>query len=147
MFVGVARLVIQIPGARSLKDRRRVVKSFKERARARLPVSIAEVGDVERYQVATLGACVVAREADRCREALSAVVSLARSVNDAVLADVRTEIVPFGDGGSGVRGGIEHALESDTGEFVDIDDLDPATFAAAPDEAGSSRARGKKGRK
>ena len=36
MFVGVARFVLQIPGARSLKDRRKVVKSFKDRVRARL---------------------------------------------------------------------------------------------------------------
>ena len=66
MFVGVARLVLQIPGARSLKDRRQVVKSFKERARARLPVSISEVGDVERHQVATLGAVTVARDSAYC---------------------------------------------------------------------------------
>src|SRR6185436_1275810 len=111
MFVGVARLVISIPGAQSLKDRRRVVKSFKDRVRARFPVSIAEVGDLERYQVATLGVAVVSGEAARCSEVLSAVARAAEQANDAVLADVATEIVPFGAGGSGIRGGIEQALE------------------------------------
>jgi hypothetical protein len=47
MYIGVLRLVFQIPGAASLKDRRRVVKSFKDRVKARFPVSIAEVGDLE----------------------------------------------------------------------------------------------------
>ncbi|MFM2077254.1 MAG: hypothetical protein RJA49_1144, partial [Actinomycetota bacterium] len=46
MFVGVARIVLQIPGARSLKDRRRVVTGLKDRTRATLPVSIAEIGDL-----------------------------------------------------------------------------------------------------
>lgn len=110
MFVGVLRLVFQIPGAASLKDRRRVVKSFKDRARARFPISIAEVGDVERYQVATLGVTVVSRDSSRCSEVMSAVSRSAGLLSDAVLADVATEIVSFGDGGSGLRGGIEQAL-------------------------------------
>jgi uncharacterized protein YlxP (DUF503 family) len=113
MFVGVGRLVLQIPGARSLKDRRRVVKSFKDRVRAKLPVSIAEVGDLEQLQVATVGVAVVSNETERCDEILSAAAGMARVLPDAVLADVRTEIVPFGAGGRGIEHGIERALEPD----------------------------------
>jgi uncharacterized protein len=111
MFVGVARIVLQIPGARSLKDRRRVVKGLKDRARAKLPVSIAEVGDLERHQVATLGVCVVSNDSARCAEVLSHMASLAGAAHDALVADVATEIVSFGAGGSGIRGGIEQALD------------------------------------
>ncbi len=110
MFVGVSRQVLQIPGARGLKDRRRVIKSLKDRLRARLPVSVAEVGNVERYQVATLGLCVVSSDAARCREVLDRAASIAGALRDAVLADVATEVLSFGDGGAGVRGGIEHVL-------------------------------------
>ena len=115
MFIGVLRLVFQIPGAASLKDRRRVVKGFKDRVRARFPVSIAEVGDLERHQVATLGVAVVSNEAARCQEVLSAVSRAAEQANDAVLADVATEIVPFGSAGGGIRGGIEQALSRGPG--------------------------------
>lgn len=118
VYVGVARIVLQVPGARSLKDRRRVVKSFKDRVRGKVPVAIAEVGDLERYQVVTLGVSTVSNEAARCSEALSAVVKLARQVSDAVLADVATEVVSYGEGGSGIRGGIEQAL-SDFGDDED----------------------------
>jgi uncharacterized protein YlxP (DUF503 family) len=121
MFVGVARLVLQIPGARSLKDRRRVVKSFKDRVRARLPVSVAEVGDVERYQLATLGVAVVSGDSDRCREVLSRIRSLADQVGDAVLADVRTEVLSFGSGGQGIQGGIEEVF----GQSGPTEDDDP----------------------
>jgi uncharacterized protein YlxP (DUF503 family) len=127
MFVGVGRLVLQIPGARSLKDRRRVVKSFKDRVRAKLPVSIAEVGDLEQLQVATVGVAVVANETERCDEILSAAVGMARVLPDAVLADVRTEVVPFGTGGRGLERGIERALEpeafgGEAGVDSDVDD-------------------------
>src|SRR4029453_16332935 len=101
MFVGVGRLVIQIPGAQSLKDRRRVVKSFKDRLRAKLPVSVAEVGDLEALQVATLGVAVVSNETGRCHEVLAAALSMARVISDAVLCDVRTEVLPFGSAGKG----------------------------------------------
>jgi uncharacterized protein len=111
MLVGVARLVISIPGAQSLKDRRRVVKSLKDRIRAKLPVSIAEVGDLERYQVATLGVAIVSNDSSRCSEVLDAAARMARGARDAVLADVATEIITLGAGGRGVRGGIEQALE------------------------------------
>ncbi|GMV15197.1 MAG: DUF503 domain-containing protein [Polyangiaceae bacterium] len=117
-------MVLQIPGARSLKDRRQVVKSFKERARARLPVSISEVGDVERHQVATLGAVTVARDSAYCVSVISQLTELASSLPDGVLADVRTEVLSFGEGGEGIRGGIESRAEGSRsnppGDFADL---------------------------
>jgi uncharacterized protein YlxP (DUF503 family) len=110
MFIGVGRLAIQIPEARSLKDRRRVVKSFKDRVRAKLPVSIAEVGDVENIGVAYVGLAVVSNETGRCSEILAAAVSMARVLPSAILTDVRTEIVSFGAGGKGIQHGIEDSL-------------------------------------
>ncbi|MET0413360.1 MAG: DUF503 domain-containing protein [Polyangiaceae bacterium] len=128
MFIGVCRLVIQIPEARSLKDRRRVVKSLKDRVRAKLPVSIAEVGDLEHPGVAYLGLAVVANESGRCSEILSAAVSMARVVPDGILADVRTEIVSFGSGGKGIEHGIEGSL------FTGL--ADPGPRAAGGDAYG-----------
>ena len=115
MFVGVGRRVIQIPGAQTIKDRRRVVKSFKDRVRAKLPVSVAEVGDTDRLQVATLGVAVVSNETARCHEILAAALAMARVLPDAVLCDVRTEVLAFGGGGQGLSGGIEQSL--DVGAF------------------------------
>ena len=72
-------------------------------------MSVAEVGELERYQVARL--CVVANEAARCSEVISAAVRMARVARDAVLADVATEIITLGEGGGSIRGGIETALD------------------------------------
>lgn len=117
MFVGVQRLVLQIPGARSLKDRRQVVRSFKERVKARLSVSVAEVGDLERPGSATIAMCVVSNEASICDEIMAKVASIASTLPDAILADHGTEIIPFGHGGIGVRGGIEQMGCSEDSDF------------------------------
>jgi len=111
MFVGVARVVLRMPGARSLKDRRRVVKSYKERLKARLPVVVAELGDIESYQLATLGLCTVSGELTLCEEILQKALGMARSLADALLIDAAHEVLPFGDRGSSVRGGLEQLLD------------------------------------
>jgi hypothetical protein len=104
MFVGVLRLSLRIPGARSLKDRRRVVRSFKDRVQARLRVSIAEVGGLDEHQRAVLGVAVVARDASRCDELLAVAAAMAGGLRDAELVDRATEIIPFGDEGRGIEG-------------------------------------------
>jgi uncharacterized protein YlxP (DUF503 family) len=115
MFVGVLRLTLHIPGARSLKDKRSVVRSFKERAQSRLKVSIAEVGLLDHPQRAAFGVAVVSGSSTVCDQVLASVASMAGSLPDALLTDRATEIVPFGEGGAGVRGGIESALEGEGG--------------------------------
>lgn len=109
MFVGVLRLTLQLVGARSLKDRRSVVRSFKEKAQAKFRVSVAEIGDLDTHRYATLGVAVVANEAAHCDEVLARVASMASTLSDAILADRSTEIIPLGDGGRGIGGGLEHA--------------------------------------
>jgi uncharacterized protein len=105
MFVGVLRLSLRIAGSRSLKDRRRVVRSFKDRVQARLRVSVAEVGALDDHQAAVIGVAVVANDAARCDELLARAAAMASTLRDATLVDCATEIVPFGREGSGVRRG------------------------------------------
>lgn len=123
MFVGVQRLVLQIPGARSLKDRRQVVRSFKDRVQSRLRISVAEVGELERPGHATLAMAVVSNEAAVCDEVLAKAATMASTLANAVLADRATEVVSYGHGGSGIRGGIEHLkLSEDEEPWMQDDD-------------------------
>ena len=112
MFVGVMRFSLEIVGARSLKDRRSVVRSLKERVQSRLHVSIAEVGSLDHPQHASFGVACVSNAAAVCDKLLADVASMAGTLPDAVLTDRATEIVPFGEGGRGIEGGIEQALGS-----------------------------------
>jgi uncharacterized protein YlxP (DUF503 family) len=122
MHVGVLRLVLEIPGARSLKDKRQVVRSFKERVKSRLSVSIAEVDHHDKLQRATFGVAVVSGDAAMCEELLGRVTSMAGSLPDAILADRASELIPFGDGGSGVVGGIEQMSREWTDDSEEEED-------------------------
>lgn len=51
-----------LPGCRSLKDRRQVVKPILEGARHRFRISAAEVGHLDKWQRAGLGFAVVAAQ-------------------------------------------------------------------------------------
>ena len=127
MFVGVLRISLDIVGARSLKDKRSVVRSLKERVQGRLKISIAEIGVLDDPRRATLGVACVSNAADVCDHLLAQVASMAGTLPDAVLTDRATEIVSFGDGGRGVQGGIEQALGrldgSDSDEDFDEEEM------------------------
>ena len=59
MFVGMARLIIDIPASGSLKDKRRVVKSVLARVNNHLKLATAEIGHLDSWQTAEVGlACV-----------------------------------------------------------------------------------------
>jgi hypothetical protein len=126
MFVGVQRLVLQIPGARSLKDRRQVVRSFKERVQARLRISVAEVGDLERPSYAVVAMAVVSNDAAVCDEVLAKAATMASTLANAVLADRATEVVPYGHGGSGIRGGIEQLRLSEDSDWSEDEEEEDA---------------------
>jgi hypothetical protein len=113
MFVGVLRLTLGIVGARTLKDKRSVVRSFKERVQNRLRVSVAEVGALDDPRRAVFGVACVSGSAAMCDRVLADVAAMASTLPDAVLADRATEIIPFGAAGRGVEGGIEQALGRD----------------------------------
>ena len=86
MVVGVLRLSLFIGGSGSLKERRRVVKSLKDRIRSRFNVSVADVGEQDLWQSATLGVAVVASDGRLADEVLSKVARIVES-------DPRVEVV------------------------------------------------------
>lgn len=108
MYVGVLKLTFHIPHARSLKDKRGVVRKFRDRIRARHDVSIAEVGAQDLLQRAIFGVSVISGEASVCDSVLAQVARAAETQEDAVLTDRATEIITVGDDlyGSGEDDGL-----------------------------------------
>jgi len=133
MHVGVMRLVLEIPGARSLKDKRQVVRSFKERVKSRVAVSIAEVGHLDKLQLSAFGVAVVSGDATVCEELLGRVTALAGQLPNAVLADRAMEIIPFGDDGKGVVGGIEQ-MAAEWDDVTEADTIDEGEEADTIDD-------------
>jgi uncharacterized protein YlxP (DUF503 family) len=142
MHVGVMRLVLEIPGARSLKDKRQVVRSFKERVKSRVAVSIAEVGHLDKLQLSAFGIAVVSGDAAVCEELLGRVTALAGGLPNAVLTDRAMEIIPFGDDGKGVIGGIEQ-MAREWDDVTEADTIDESEEADTIDD-GSDPPRNQK---
>ena len=67
---------LHLPESRSLKDKRQVVTSLKDRIHRRFSVSVAEVEHNEMWQRCTLGMAVVSTAMDHANEVLSKTVNL-----------------------------------------------------------------------
>jgi len=87
MVVGIARFELHIPAANSLKAKRQVVRSLKERNRARTQAAVAEVEHQDLWQRAAIGVAVVSAEGGQVHELLQAVRRLAESAAGAELLD------------------------------------------------------------
>ena len=70
MVVGVIGWELHIYEARSLKEKRAVVKGLKERLRARLNVSVAETDHHDLWQRAEITASVVATDRRRAESVM-----------------------------------------------------------------------------
>jgi len=53
------KLRLKIPCAQSLKDKRSQIKSLKDRLSSRLNASVAEVDDLDNWQQAVIGICMI----------------------------------------------------------------------------------------
>ena len=58
-YLGLLNVSVHIPSARSLKDKRMVLKSVKERLKNRFNISICEVDGQDTWQSATLAVAMV----------------------------------------------------------------------------------------
>jgi hypothetical protein len=93
MVVGVLRFRLGIFEALSLKDKRRVVKSLKDRLGNRHNVSVAEIDDLDQRQTATLGLAMIANDARFVESSLSKIVDEIRVFGRASLLDYEIELL------------------------------------------------------
>ncbi len=100
MVIGVLQFELVVPGSRSLKDKRRVVKSLKDRLHREHMVSIAEIEALDHHRLAVLGLSVVSNSVAYAGSVLDRVVEKLRLAHDARLGEVRREILS-GDDWSG----------------------------------------------
>ena len=93
MTVGVLQIEITIPDAFSLKDKRRVVKSIKDRIAHAHNVSIAEVGALDEHRRSILGVAMVSNDARYVEGGLSKLVDFVRSVPHVSLVDYQIDLL------------------------------------------------------
>ena len=93
MTVGVLQIEIAVPDAMSLKDKRRVVKSIKDRIAHGHNVSIAEVGALDEHRRSILGVAMVSNDARYVEGGLSKLVDLVRATPQVTLLDYQIEML------------------------------------------------------
>jgi len=93
MTVGCCTIELRIPASDSLKAKRRVVKSLKERVHNRFHVAIAEVDRLDDWQRATLGVACVSNDSRLADATLSKVVNWIEGSGDVLLVDYEIELV------------------------------------------------------
>ena len=94
MNVGVCRVTLRLPENQSLKGKRRVIRSLCSRLRNKFNVSIAEVGDNDLLQIATLGITCAANDSRHVDEVLGSVVDfIERGKDDYELVSLEQETI------------------------------------------------------
>jgi uncharacterized protein len=97
VFYGVGRLDLHIPQSRSLKDRRSVLKSLKDRLAERFRVSVIECGPQDFWQRGALAVCFVSREENQVRSSLDAVLRLVEQEDRVIVISFRTRMGSLDD--------------------------------------------------
>jgi len=93
MIVGTAWIELHIPGVSSLKGKRQIIKSMKEKIKNRFNVSIAEVEKQDFWQRATLGLACVAHDKRAANRILSKVINFIEQNKNISLTDYKIEIL------------------------------------------------------
>ena len=93
MVIGVLTFRLAIFEALSLKDKRRVVKSLKDRLAARHNVSVAEIDDLDHRQAATIGVAMISNDAAFVQSALDRILDEVRRDSRASLVTSEIEFL------------------------------------------------------
>ena len=93
MHVGILQLDLSIPAADSLKDKRRVILSLKDRIANGHNVSVAEVDRMDEHRRCIMGIAMVSNDKRYVEGGLSKIVDMVRMNSDVNLLDFQTEFL------------------------------------------------------
>jgi uncharacterized protein YlxP (DUF503 family) len=84
--IGVLTLEIHVEAAHSLKEKRHVVKSLKDRLRERFNVAVAEIDFLDSWQNSVVAAVTVSKDRSHAEQVLQAVEAHAAGILGGALA-------------------------------------------------------------
>ena len=87
-------MVLHLPNSGSLKAKRQIVSGLLRRLRQELRVAAAEVGELDRWQLAELAVATVSGDRRQADKVLAAALSfIEANCNGALVSDVSTELI------------------------------------------------------
>ncbi|MCC6578845.1 MAG: DUF503 domain-containing protein [Phycisphaeraceae bacterium] len=93
MVVGILQIELAIDDAASLKDKRRVVQSLKDRLHRDHQVSVAEVASQDDCRIAVLGIALAASDVAYANSVLDRILDKARHHRDCHLSNHHKQIL------------------------------------------------------
>jgi uncharacterized protein YlxP (DUF503 family) len=95
MVVGVGCMTFRVRECRSLKEKRKVVKSIVARIGNHFNVSVAEVADNDVHQRAVIGVSLVGNDRRLVNAKLDKLFNFAEALGVAEMIDAQLEIISF----------------------------------------------------
>jgi uncharacterized protein YlxP (DUF503 family) len=93
MVVGTGLITLRLHDCRSLKAKRKIVKSMINRLRNNFNASVAEVGSNDIYQKAEIGFSLVGNDAALINSKIDKIFNLAEDMGLAEIVDTEMEII------------------------------------------------------
>ena len=91
MHVLLIQLSLKIPYAHSLKDKRRQIKSLKDRLSRRFNASVAEIDALDNWQQAVMGVCMISNDKSYLDKQYSLIETLVLEYTELELINVTRE--------------------------------------------------------
>ena len=91
--IGVLLIQLYIPSAQSLKDKRMVLKSLKDKVRLKFNVSISELDRDDKWQAASLGISMIGNDKRYMDGCLQNILSYIERMNGAEITEQHMEFL------------------------------------------------------
>lgn len=101
MYIGACRITFALPGNRSLKGKRQVVRRVCDKLRHKFHAAAAEVGDPERWSEAEVGFTVLSGTESHVRAMAENIIDFIDGMMIAPMKDVELEVIVFDDVATG----------------------------------------------
>ena len=138
MIIAILQFEMLIPEPESLKDKRRVVRSVKDRLHRDFQCAVAEVSALDNPNVARMGLAIVSNDGKHAAQVLDRITERLRAWPDAHLGDCRREIVHGHGASDEVFDGPEPSEDEIADELLrrSMDDPELAALERATRRAG-----------
>jgi len=91
MHILLIKINLHIPNAHSLKEKRKEIKSLKDRLSSRFNASVAEVEALDKWQQAVLGVCIISNDKSYLDKQFSLIETMVLEYAELELIDMQRE--------------------------------------------------------
>ena len=93
VHIGALAVTLHISASQSLKEKRRVLKSIKDRIRSGFNVSVSEIGGLDKWQISVIGASMISNDKNLVTATFEKIISLIETADGAEITSRQVEFL------------------------------------------------------